>query len=193
MRKVYFIIIILFTSLSMCIDIKDIKKDFVVNINNTPVDVQLRTNIYLAKQTEIINTTPKEIYYFYHTKPNIYIRGSLNITPKEGGVTILDLITKIRWLNKYYPHNIIIELSRENDRVYVDVLTKDGKEIKTYLTAENVSKIINSNKTMVIEIYKTNSKAKITKIGNRFIIEGNSKEELDKAESRFIMAMLLGS
>ncbi|ADG13650.1 conserved hypothetical protein [Methanocaldococcus infernus ME] len=185
-------IVLLFVSLSMCLNVGEMKKSFTVNINGTSINVELRTNIYLAKKTELINTTPEEIHKYYLTKPNIYINGTLNITPEEGGVTIIDFISKVKWLNHYYPHNIVVELERNGSYIYVDSLTKDGERIKTYVPIENMTKIINSNKTMVVSIIKGDGKAKIIKRGNRFIIEGNSLEELDKAESRFIMAMLLG-
>jgi hypothetical protein len=47
--------------------------------------------------------------------------------------------------------------------------------------------LMKSNKTMVIKIIKTKNNATITKIGNTFIIEGNSLKEMDKAETRFVI------
>jgi hypothetical protein len=45
---------------------------------------------------------------------------------------------------------------------------------------------------MVIKIIKTQNNATITKINNTFIIEGNSLKEMDKAETRFIIALFKG-
>jgi len=46
---------------------------------------------------------------------------------------------------------------------------------------------------MVIKIIKTQNNATITRINNTFIIEGNSLKELDKAETRFVIAIFKGN
>ncbi len=199
MRKllILFIVSVMFVSLTMCINnstsLKDMKNKIIIEYKNEPIEIPLRATIGEAKKVRLINTTDKEIYEYYHTKKLLYIRGDFNISPEEGGVSMIDLITKLKWFNQFYPHNIIIELNKEkNGTVNAKAIFYNGTEKYTYFTPEEVRYLTTNNKTMVIEIYKTNNTATIKRIGNVFIIEGNSTKELDKAESRFIIAILVG-
>jgi len=54
-------------------------------------------------------------------------------------------------------------------------------------------RVKNSNITLIIKVVKGNRSATIEKVNNRtYIIEGNSLKELDKAESRFVLAIYKG-
>jgi hypothetical protein len=188
-------IITLITSMSMCItsnNLNDLKKNIVVEINGTPVEIPLRTTIGEAKEVKLINTTDEEIYDYYHSKILIYIYGNMSLKPDEGGVSIVDLITKLEWFNQFYPHNIVVELERTNSTVAVKSIFANGKTSIDKLKINESEYLMNNNKTMVIKIIKTQNNATITKINNTFIIEGNSLKEMDKAETRFIIALFKG-
>ncbi|WP_423792873.1 hypothetical protein ACPB8Q_01335 [Methanocaldococcus indicus] len=188
---------LIFSAFSLCLNnnsnfnLKDYSNKFIFYYNNTPIEVPLRATIGEAKEVKLINTNDKEIYNYYHNTKLIYIRGSLNITPEEGGVSIIDLITKLAWLNSFYPHNIIIELKKDRN-ITAKVIFANGTKKITYFTPMEVYLLTHNNKTMAIEIYKRDYPAMIVKEGNKFIIMGNSTKELDKAESRFIIDILVG-
>ncbi|XRO77279.1 hypothetical protein ACO3VM_01750 [Methanocaldococcus sp. 10A] len=197
MKKLLLIlgIIVLITSMSMCItskNLNDLKKDIIVEFNGTPIKVPLRATIGEAKEVKLINTTDKEIYDYYHSKILIYIYGNLSLKPDEGGVSIVDLITKLEWFNKLYPHNIVVELNRTNTTVTVKGIFANGKTSIDKLKINESEYLIHNNKTMVIKFIRTQNNATITKINNTFIIEGNSLKEMDKAETRFVIALLKG-
>ena len=190
-------IITLITSMSMCLNnnhntLNDLKKEIVVEINGTPAKVPLRATIGEAKEVKLVNTTDKEIYDYYHSKILIYIYGNMSLKPDEGGVSIVDLITKLEWFNQFYPHNIVVELERTNSTVAVKSIFANGKTSIDKLKINESEYLMNNNKTMVIKIIKTQNNATITKINNTFIIEGNSLKEMDKAETRFIIALFKG-
>ncbi|XRP96995.1 hypothetical protein ACO3UB_00330 [Methanocaldococcus sp. 16A] len=198
MKKLLLIlgVIVLITSMSMCITSKnmnDLKKDIVIEFNGTPIKVPLRATIGEAKEVKLINTTDKEIYDYYHSKILIYIYGNLSLKPDEGGVSIVDLITKLEWFNQLYPHNIVVELNRTNTTVTVKSIFANGKTSIDKLKINESEYLIHNNKTMVIKFIRTQHNATITRINNTFIIEGNSLKEMDKAETRFVIAMLKGS
>ena len=198
MKKLLLIvgIIILITSMSMCLthkNLNDLKKSITVEINGTPVEIPLRATIGDAKDVKLINTTDKEIYNYYHTKTLIYIEGNMSLKPEEGGVSIVDLISKLEWFNQIYPHNIVVELSRNSSVVTAKVVFASVKISIAKFKVNETEYLMKSNKTMVIKIIKTQNNATITKINNTFIIEGNSLKEMDKAETRFVIAMFKGS
>ncbi|AAB98250.1 TPA: hypothetical protein HA335_06145 [Methanocaldococcus jannaschii] len=200
MKKLLLIIgiISLMTSMSMCLNNNnlnnlDLKKSILVEVNGTPIEIPLRATVGEAKEVKLINTTDREIYNYYHSKILIYIKGDMNISVKEGGVSIVDLVTKLEWFNQFYPHNIVVELNRTNSTVTVKSIFANGKTSITELKVNESEYLMHNNKTMVIEILKTHNTATITKINNTFIIEGNSLKELDNAETRFVIDMFKGS
>ncbi|WP_048056276.1 hypothetical protein [Methanocaldococcus fervens] len=198
MKKLLLIfgILVLITSTSMCIshnNLNDLKKSVVVEVNGTPVEIPLRATVGEAKDVKLINTTDDEIYNYYRSKMLIYIYGNMSLKPAEGGVAIVDLVTKLKWFNQFYPHNIVVELERNNSTVTVESFFANGKRSTDKLKINESEYLMNNNKTMVIKIIKTQNNATITKINNTFIIEGNSLEELDKAETRFVIALFKGS
>lgn len=198
MRKLLLIlgIILLTTSMSMCLthkNLNDFKKSITVEINGTPVEIPLRATIGDAKDVRLINTTDKEIYNYYHTKSIIYIKGDMGLKPEEGGVSIVDLISKLEWFNQIYPHNIVVELSRNSSVVTAKVVFASGKISIAKFKVNETEHLMKSNKTMVIKIIRTQNNATITKIGNTFIIEGNSLKEMDKAETRFVIDVFKNS
>ena len=198
MKKILLVVglIIFITSMSMCLthkNLNDSKKSITVEINGTPVEIPLRATIGDAKDVKLINTTDKDIYNYYHTKTLIYIKGDMEIKPEEGGVSIVDLISKLEWFNQLYPHNIIVELSRNSTIVTAKVVFANGKASIAKFKLNETEYLMSSNKTMVVKIIKTQNNATITKINNTFIIEGNSLKEMDKAEARFVIAVFKGS
>ena len=198
MKKLLLIIgvITLITSISMCLNnspnVNDLKKKILVEVDGTPIEIPLRASIGEAKEVKLVNTTDKEIYDYYHSKVLIYIQGDMSLKPEEGGVSIVDLITKLEWLNQFYPHNIVVELNRTNSTVTVKSIFANGKTALTELKINESNYLMQNNKTMVIKIIKTQNNATITRINNTFIIEGNSLKELDKAETRFVIALIRG-
>jgi len=140
-----------------------------MNFENSSVNVPLRATVGEALSTQLINTDDKDIRGYYLTHKIIYLEYNKSLPNDEGGVTIADLIMKLEFLNQYYPH----------------ILTDKN----VFNNTEEINKIKNSNKTMVIKIIKGSRNATIEKYNNSYIIEGNSLKELDKAESRFIIAL----
>ena len=130
MKKLLLIvgIIILITSMSMCIthkNLDDLRDEVVISVNGTPVKIPLRATIGEAKEVKLINTTDKEIYSYYNSKRLIYVKGDMDIKPEEGGVAIIDLISKLEWFNQLYPHDLFVELDRDNSTVTVKAVTKN--------------------------------------------------------------------
>ncbi len=177
MKKLLISIIafILMGSMCMCVEKKSSLYDYsnnkvlTVDINNTPVNLELRTTVGEALSTNLINTNDKDIKNYYLSHKIIYFEYNHSLPSAEGGVSIVDLASKLKFLNPIYPHYIV------DDTVF-----KNESEI---------NKVKNSNQTMIIKIIKCNKSATIEKINNTFVIEGNSLKELDKAESRFILAI----
>ncbi|NPA63255.1 MAG: hypothetical protein GXN95_06885 [Methanococci archaeon] len=193
---ILFGIISLIISSTMCLNTNpndlNVKKSILVEVNNTPIEVPLRATLGEAESVKLINTTDQEIYNYYHSKILIYVCGDMNLTPEEGGISIIDFITKLEWFNQFYPHNIVVELNRSGDNITVKSIFSNGKKAITILKLNESEYLKHNNKTMVIEFIKTNTPAMIKKVNNTFIIEGNSLKELDKAETRFVIAMLKG-
>jgi len=193
---ILFGIISLIISSTMCLNTNpndlNVKKNILVEVNNTPIEVPLRATLGEAESVKLINTTDQEIYNYYHSKILIYVCGDMNLTPEEGGISIIDFITKLEWFNQFYPHNIVVELNRSGDNITVKSIFSNGKKAITILKLNESEYLKHNNKTMVIEFIKTNTPAMIKKVNNTFIIEGNSLKELDKAETRFVIAMLKG-
>ena len=169
------IALILMGSLCMCVEKRSSLYDYsntkvlTVDVNGTPVKLELRTTVGEALSTNLINTDDKDIKNYYLSHKIIYFEYDTSLPSEEGGVSIVDLASKLKFLNPVYPHYIVDETVFKNE--------------------SEVNKIKNSNKTMVIKIIRSNRSATIEKINNSFIIEGNSLKELDKAESRFILAI----
>jgi hypothetical protein len=169
------IALILMGSLCMCVEKRSSLYDYsntkvlTVDINGTPVQLELRTTVGEALSTNLINTNDKDIKNYYLAHKIIYFEYNKSLPSEEGGVSIVDLALKLKFLNPIYPHYIVDETVFKNE--------------------SEVNKIKNSNKTMIIKIIRGNRSATIEKINNTFIIEGNSLKELDKAESRFILAI----
>ncbi|MBW9222627.1 hypothetical protein KKP97_06230 [Methanothermococcus sp. SCGC AD-155-C09] len=177
------IFMVLMISLSMCINIKGINGgtgDHITNSDNTIylnisgniTELPLRASVEEALSTELINTSDSDILRHYLNTKIIYLEYNRSLSPKEGMVSIIDLSMKLGFLNPIYPHEIV------DDSVFNN--------------KSEIERVKNSNITMVIKIIRSNSTAKISKINRTFIIEGNSLKELDKAETRFILAIYRG-
>ncbi|AEH06618.1 hypothetical protein [Methanothermococcus okinawensis] len=182
MKKIKIILltcsVILAVSLCSCVDKQSsghynndnyYNKYIFVNINNTTITVPLRTTLGEALSTQLINTTNKDIRNYYLSHKIIYLQYNESLPSDEGGVSIADLVFKLKALNQYYPH-IIVDKNIFNNST------------EAYM-------VKNSNKTMVINIIRGNRNATIEKYNNIYIIEGNSLKELDKAESRFVIIL----
>ncbi|AEF96170.1 hypothetical protein [Methanotorris igneus] len=168
-------------------DLLKYSKTLKTEINGVSVEIPLRCTINDAMKTKLVNTSDKEIKEYYLTKPIIYLEYNLSLSQKDGGVSIMDLVGKLIWLNNFYPHKMVIPINvSENITAKVILNNKEGY---TTFTPSEIEMIKNSNKTMIIKVIKTNNNATITKIKNTFIIEGNSLYALDMAESRFIIAI----
>ncbi len=139
----------------------------IINISKIPVELELRTTIGKALSTKLINTTDKDIGKSYIDHKIIYFEYNRTMPAYEGGVTIVDLSSKLKFLNPVYPH-IIVDRS-------------------VFKNESEANKVKYNNKTMIIRIIRSNTPAIIKRVNNTFIIEGNSLKELDKAESRFIL------
>ncbi len=144
-----------------------------MNFGNNRIKVPLRTTVGEALSTQLINTNDTDIRDNYLTHRIIYFEYNESIPNNEGGVSITDLIMKLKFFNQYYPH-ILTDKSIFNN------------------TGE-IYKVKSSNKTIVIKIIRGSRNATIEKYNNSYIIEGNSLKELDKAESRFIIAICGGN
>ncbi|MDK2789928.1 MAG: hypothetical protein PWP15_435 [Methanothermococcus sp.] len=172
------LLILLSSFFCLCIDVKDngdknLEKygsTLYAELGNNTVPVPLRTTINNSMSTVLINTNDSDIKNYYMAHKIIYLEFNESLPNNEGGVTVTDLIMKLTFLNNYYPH-VITDKSIFND-------------------TDEINAVKASNKTMVIEIVRGNRSATIEKYNNTFLIEGNSLEELDKAETRFIIAIL---
>jgi hypothetical protein len=159
----------------MCVEKKSSLYDYsnentlTVDINNTPVQLDLRTTVGEALTTKLINTNDSDIKKAYLTHKIIYFEYNKSIASDQGGVTIVDLASKLKFLNPIYPHYIV--------------------DYTVFNNESEINEIKHSNKTMIIRIIRNNKPATIEKINNTYIIEGNSLKELDKAESRFVLAI----
>ena len=168
-------------------DLLKYSKTLKTEINGVSVEIPLRCTINDAMKTKLVNTSDKEIKEYYLTKPIVYLEYNLSLPQKEGGVSIMDLIGKLIWLNNFYPHKMIIPIN-VSENVTAKVILNNKEGYATFTPSE-IEMIKNSNKTMIIKVIKTSNNATITKINNTFVIEGNSLHALDMAESRFIVAI----
>ncbi len=170
--------IILMVSNSMCL--KKIttyeenanKNHIIVSLNGTSYDIGFRTTIKDALQTKLINTNDEDIRKTYKNTKIVYLIYNHKIPYEKGGITIVDFATKIRTTNRTYPHIVVDDTVFKNE--------SEREMVK------------NSNITMIVEFVLGNNTATIKKIGDRhYIIEGNSLKELDKAETRFLLAIFV--
>lgn len=181
MKKIVLILsLVLLSSFCLCTekpdsgsdDLSDFGSTLVVQFGDTTVNVPLRAVINDSMTTNLINTNDSEIKSDY-TSGNykiIYFEYDSNISNEEGGIVITDLVSKVSFFNNVYPYAIADQTLFNN--------------------TQDIEKVKNSNNTLVIQIERTNNSATIEKYNNTYVIEGNSLEELDKAESRFVIAML---
>ena len=186
MKKLILLIcsIILMSSLCLCVDKQSSGNNnygnsnyyngyIFMNFENNSIKVPLRATVGEALSTQLINTNDTDIRNYYLAHKIIYFEYNESLPNNEGGVATTDLIMKLKFFNQYYPH-ILADKSVFNN-------------------TEEIYKVKNSNKTMVIKIIKGSRNATIEKYNNSYIIEGNSLKELDKAESRFIIALCGGT
>ncbi|EHP84633.1 hypothetical protein [Methanotorris formicicus] len=191
---IIFGIMCLLVSSCLCINQKNSNDDLLkysktlkTEIHGVSVEIPLRCTINDAMKTKLINTSDKDIKKQYLTKPIIYLEYNPSLPQKEGGVSIMDLIGKLIWLNAFYPHEMVIPIN-VSENVTAKVVLNNKEGYATFTPSE-IEMIKNSNKTMIIRVIRTNNNATISKINNTFIIEGNSLNALDMAESRFIIAI----
>ena len=174
----------LMISLSMCINIKGINGGtgghinnsdnniIYLNISGNSIELPLRASVEEALSTELINTSDSDILRHYLNTKIIYLEYNKSLPSEEGLVSIIDLSMKLGFLNSMYPHSIA------DDEVFNN--------------KSEIERVKNSNITMVIKIIRSNNTARIVRINRTFVIEGNSLEELDKAETRFVLAIYTG-
>jgi len=92
---------------------------------------------------------------------------------EEGKITVIDLSMKLGFLKPLYGHLIV------EDEVFKNESERE--------------RVKSSNITLIIRVVRGNRSATIEKVDNRtYVIEGNSLKELDKAESRFVLAIYRG-
>ncbi|HIP15645.1 MAG TPA: hypothetical protein EYG77_00370 [Methanothermococcus okinawensis] len=187
MRKfiILFLIFGVMVSLCMCIDstwkhltsVENNRSEntYVVNltIEGQPIQLVLRTTVREALSTELINTNDSDIVKSYLSHKIIYIEYNKSLPLEEGKLSVIDLSLKLGFLNPLYRHVIV------DDSVFKNESEKE--------------KVINSNITLILKVIRGNRSATIEKVDNRtYIIEGNSLKELDKAVSRFVLAIYKG-
>ena len=132
-------------------------------IGGQPVQLVLRTSVKEALSTKLINTNDSDIVESYLSYKKIYIEYNRSLTFGEGGVSVMDLSLKLKFLEPLYGRKVI---SNIND---------------------------SEREVLILKVVKGNRSATIEKVDNRtYIIEGNSLEELDKAVSRFVLAVYKG-
>ena len=180
MRKfiILFLIFGVMVSLCMCIDSTwkhRPENTYVVNltIEGQPIQLVLRTTVREALSTELINTNDSDIVKSYLSHKIIYIEYNKSLPLEEGKLSVIDLSLKLGFLNPLYGHVIV------DDSVFKNESEKE--------------EVINSNITLILKVIRGNRSATIEKVDNRtYIIEGNSLKELDKAVSRFVLAIYKG-
>ena len=142
-------------------------------IAGQPTQLVLRTGVKEAMATELINTNDSDIVRSYLSHKIIYIEYNRSLSPEEGMLSIIDLSLKLGFLRPLYGH-LIVE----------DSVFKNESERE---------KVKNSNITLILKVVRGNRGATIEKVDNRtYIIEGNSLKELDKAVSRYVLAIYKG-
>jgi len=204
MKKIGLILsIILLSSFCLCTEKNDNNNNlleysdstsFTVTIGESKIPVELRSKVNDSFTTAFINTNQSEIKETYYSEDHeiIYLEYDRDLPASEGGVTVADLKLKLIWANNYFaPHLIIVPNTINESGTYADVVYQDGTEKTVFINNSEIAKIKESNKTIVIDVAKTENNATIEKYDNTYRIEGNSLKELDKAESRFIISLLL--
>jgi len=183
---IFFIVFGVMVSLSMCINstgensgIRDgnlspgDSNKVNLTIAGQPVQLVLRTTVKEALSTELINTNDSDILRSYLTHKIIYLDYNSSLPLEEGRICVVDLSMKLGFLRPLYGH-VIVD----------DTIFKNESERE---------KVKNSNITLIIKVVRGNRSATIEKVDNRtYVIEGNSLKELDKAESRFVLAIYRG-
>ena len=181
MKKIVLILsLVLLSSFCLCTDktdsasedLSDYSNTLVVHFGDTTVNVPLRAMINDSMTTTLINTNDSDIKSDY-TGGNykiMYFEYDPDLSNEEGGIVLTDLVSKVSFFTTAYSYVIADQTLFNN--------------------TEDIEKVKNSNQTLVIQIERSNNSATITKYNNTYVIEGNSLRELDKAESRFVIAML---
>ena len=142
-------------------------------IGGQPVQLVLRTSVKEALSTKLINTNDSDIVESYLSYKIIYLEYNRSLSPEEGKVSVIDLSMKLGFLNPFYKHLIVDDTIFKNE--------SEREMVKS------------NNITLIIRVVKGNRSATIEKVDNKtYIIEGNSLEELDKAVSRFVLAIYKG-
>ncbi|HIQ32990.1 MAG TPA: hypothetical protein EYH55_05890 [Methanothermococcus okinawensis] len=142
-------------------------------IKGQPVTLVLRTTVREALSTKLINTNDSDIVKNYLNHKIIYLEYNRSLPLEEGKVTVIDLSMKLGFLKPLYGHLIVDDSVFKNE--------SEREKVKA------------SNITLIVKVVRGNRSATIEKIGSRtYVIEGNSLKELDKAESRFVLAIYRG-
>ncbi len=173
--------ITLICSMAMCIEKKSTLYDYSgkstinVEVNGQLVNLPLRTTVEDALSTKLINTNLQQIKEDYNNHQIIYIEYDKNLPAKNGGISITDLVSKLKYYNSLVG----------NKKYIVDD--------STFNNQTEINNIKNSNKTLIIKIITSNTPAQIIKNGNTYIIEGNSLKELDKGTTLYALAIYTNS
>lgn len=147
------------------------KNTIFVDVNNQSIQLELRTTVGEALTTKLVNTNIEDIKNDYNNNKIIYIEYDPNISQNDGGVSIIDLVSKLKFYNSFVKNNMQI--------VDSSVFTNQSE----------IDKIKNSKITMIVKITKSNSTATISKSNGVYVIEGNSLKELDKATTMFVLSI----
>ena len=170
---IFFIIFGVMVSLSMCIKHPEDTNEVDLVIKGQPVTLVLRTTVREALSTKLINTNDSDILRSYLNHKIIYLEYNRSLPLEEGKITVIDLSMKLGFLKPLYGHLIVDDSVFKNE--------SEREMVKS------------SNITLIIRVVRGNRSATIEKVDNRtYVIEGNSLKELDKAESRFVLAIYRG-
>uniref|UniRef100_A9AAB7 Uncharacterized protein n=1 Tax=Methanococcus maripaludis (strain C6 / ATCC BAA-1332) TaxID=444158 RepID=A9AAB7_METM6 len=181
MNKIVLILsLVLMSSFCLCTDKTDSGSDDLSDYDNNLevhigengiINIPLKSTINESDSTTFTNTTDSEIARDYKsgTYKIIYFDyDKTNMTVGEANV-VLHIASVIGTFNTIYPYVVV------DDTVYN--------------STADIEKVKNSNITLTINISKGLTPANIEKYNNTYIIKGNSLEELEKAETRFVIAM----
>ncbi|MBP2144059.1 hypothetical protein J2127_001229 [Methanococcus voltae] len=200
--------LVLVASFSLCTsksndnnDVQLKSSEYLVHFGNQSQILTLRSDVLDTVSVDLINTSDNDIKNTYFNNSALaYIDYDPSLPNNEGGVSVMDLKVKLITFNSYYyydnnykPHNIASLVSTEGNDTYIQLLIygNESNPLNLKLNTTELDIVKNSNKTTVFEVRKTNNTATITKVGfNHYLIEGNSLEELDKAESRLLIALV---
>ena len=179
MKKIILLIlsIVLIGSMAMCVEKRSTLYDYggkdiiFVDANNQSIELELRTTVGEALTTKLVNTNIEDIKNNYNNHKIIYIEYDPNISQEDGGVSIVDLASKLKFYNSFVRNDVQI--------VYKSVFNNQSE----------IDKIKNSNLTMIVKITKSDNPATISKSDGVYVIEGNSLKELDKSTTMFILSI----